>query len=159
MFKVSPTGGDLEGALAKRIMFEEDILNLIPQKPPFVMVDRLLFSDDDHTKTSFTVTEGNVLVINGRFSEAGLMENMAQTAAAGAGNMARIEDRPIDIGYIGAVKNLVVFELPPVNAELITEVKVETRLLNIAIVTAKVWYNDNVVAQCEMKIFINKIND
>jgi len=123
------------------------------------MVDRLLFSDDDHTKTSFTVTEDNVLVINGELSEAGLMENMAQTAAAGAGNMARIEDRPIDIGYIAAVKNLEIFELPPLNAELITEVKVETRLLNVAIVTGKVWSNNSVIAQCEMKIFINKIND
>ena len=123
------------------------------------MVDELLFSDDDHTKTSFTVAANNVFVINGAFSEAGLMENMAQTAAAGAGNMARIEDRPIDIGYIGAVKNLEVFELPVVNDELVTEVKVETRLLNIAVVTGKVWRNDTLVAQCEMKIFINKIND
>ena len=123
------------------------------------MVDELLFSDDDHTKTSFTVAANNVFVINGTFSEAGLMENMAQTAAAGAGNMARIEDRPIDIGYIGAVKNLEVFELPVVNDDLITEVKVETRLLNIAVVTGKVWRNDTLIAQCEMKIFINKIND
>ena len=123
------------------------------------MVDELLFSDDDHTKTSFTVTEGNVFLINNAFTEAGLMENMAQTAAAGAGNMARIEDRPIDIGYIGAVKNLEVFELPVINDELMTEVKVETRLLNIAIVTGKVWRNDTLLAQCEMKIFINKIND
>ena len=140
-------------------MYSEDILSLIPQKPPFVMVDELLFSDDDHTKTSFTVAANNVFVINGAFSEAGLMENMAQTAAAGAGNMARIEDRPIDIGYIGAVKNLEVFELPVVNDELVTEVKVETRLLNIAVVTGRVWRNDTLVAQCEMKIFINKIND
>jgi hypothetical protein len=55
------------------------------------MVDELLFSDDNITKTSFTVTADNVFVINGEFSEAGLMENMAQTAAAGSGNMARIE--------------------------------------------------------------------
>jgi predicted hotdog family 3-hydroxylacyl-ACP dehydratase len=140
-------------------MFEEDILTLIPQKPPFVMVGKLLFSDDDHTKTSFTIPADNVLVIDGKFTEAGLMENMAQTAAAGAGNMARIEDRPIDIGYIGAVKNLEVFELPLINEELITEVKVETRLLNIAIVTGKVWRDETLIAQCEMKIFINKIND
>jgi hypothetical protein len=55
-------------------MFTEDILSLIPQKPPFVMVDELLFSDDDHTKTGFTVTEGNVFVINGVFTEAGLLQ-------------------------------------------------------------------------------------
>jgi len=138
--------------------FEEDIINLIPQKPPFVMVGQLLFSDDDLTRTSFTIPADNVLVFDGKFSEAGLMENMAQTAAAGAGNMARIEDRPIDIGYIGAVKNLEIYELPVVGDELVTEVKVETRLLNIAIVTGKVWRNESLVAQCEMKIFINKID-
>ena len=122
------------------------------------MVGELLFSDDDLTRTSFTIPADNVLVFDGKFSEAGLMENMAQTAAAGAGNMARIEDRPIDIGYIGAVKNLEIFELPVVNDELITEVKVETRLLNIAIVTGKVWRKESLIAQCEMKIFINKID-
>ena len=140
-------------------MYEENILNLIPQKPPFVMVGKLLYSDDNITRTSFTIPADNVLVFNGAFSEAGLMENMAQTAAAGEGNMARIEDRPIAIGYIGAVKNLEVFKLPLINEELITEVKFETRLLNVAIVTGKVWRHDALIAQCEMKIFINTIND
>jgi predicted hotdog family 3-hydroxylacyl-ACP dehydratase len=138
------------------MMFEEDILTLIPQKPPFVMIGKLLHSDDNITKTSFTVTPDNVLVINNKFSEAGLMENMAQTAAAGQGNLARIEDRPIAIGYIGAVKNLEVFELPLINDELNTETKIEIRLLNIAIVSGKVWCNDRLIAQCEMKIFINE---
>jgi len=119
------------------------------------MVDKLLFADDNITKTNFKVTAGNVLVINGLFTEAGLMENMAQTAAAGAGNLARIEDRPIANGYIGAVKNFEVFELPAVNEELITETKIETRLLNIAIVSGTVWCNEKIIAQCEMKIFIN----
>lgn len=120
------------------------------------MVDGLLFSDDDHAKTSFKVTADNVLVFNGAFSEAGLMENMAQTVAAGEGNLARIEDRPITVGYIGAVKNLEVFDLPKVDDELITETKIETRLLDVAIVTGKVWRNDELIAQCEMKVFTNK---
>jgi len=123
------------------------------------MVDKLLFSDDDITKTSFTVTADNVLVVNGEFTEAGLMENMAQTAAAGEGNMARIEDRPIAIGYIGAVKDFEIFELPQINDELTTEIKIETRLLNVAIASGKVWCNERLIAQCEMKIFINTVND
>ncbi len=123
------------------------------------MVGKLLYSDDNITRTSFIIPADNVLIFNGAFSEAGLMENMAQTAAAGEGNMARIEDRPIAIGYVGAVKNLEVFELPLINEELITEVKFETRLLNVAIITGKVWRNGELIAQCEMKIFINTIND
>lgn len=134
----------------------ESILSLIPQKPPFVMVDELLFSDDNITKTSFTVTADNVFVINSRFSEAGLMENMAQTAAAGSGNMARIENRPVANGYIGQVKNFEIFSLPAIGDILLTEVKMEVQVFDAGIVSGKVLCNDEVVAQCEMKIFINK---
>lgn len=132
------------------------ILSLIPQKPPFVMVDELLFSDDNITKTSFTITSDNVFVINGEFSEAGLMENMAQTAAAGSGNMARIENRPVMNGYIGQVKNFGIYSLPKIGDVLFTEVKVEVQVFHAGIVSGKIWCNETEVAQCEMKIFINQ---
>jgi len=134
----------------------ESILSLIPQKPPFVMVDELLFSDDNITRTGFTVTADNVFVINGEFSEAGLMENMAQTAAAGSGNMARIENRPVANGYIGQVKNFEIYKLPKVGDKLITEVKIEVQVFDAGIVSGKISCNEVEVAQCEMKIFINQ---
>src|ERR1700748_865745 len=134
----------------------ENILLLIPQKPPFVMVDELLFSDDNITRTSFTVTADNVFVINGEFSEAGLMENMAQTAAAGSGNMARIENRPVANGYIGQVKNFEIHKLPKVGDKLFTEVRIEVQVFDAGIVSGKIWCNEEEIAQCEMKIFINQ---
>lgn len=134
----------------------ESILSLIPQKPPFVMVDELLFSDDNITKSSFKITADNILVINGEFSEAGLMENMAQTAAAGSGNMARIENRPVANGYIGQVKNFEIYSLPKVGDILFTEVKMEVQVFDAGIVSGKIWCNEMEVAQCEMKIFINQ---
>jgi len=137
-------------------MDEIDILSLIPQKLPFVMVDELLFSDDNITRTKFTVRDDNVFVINGEFSEAGLMENMAQTAAAGSGNMARIENRPVSTGYIGQVKNLEVIELPKFGDELTTEIKTEVQVFEAAIVSGKVFRGDMLLAHCEMKIFINQ---
>ncbi|MFD2871788.1 3-hydroxyacyl-ACP dehydratase [Mucilaginibacter ximonensis] len=134
----------------------QSILSIIPQKPPFVMVDELLFSDDNITRTSFTVTADNIFVINNEFSEAGLMENMAQTAAAGSGNMARIENREVANGYIGQVKNFEVYSLPKVGDKLITEVKIEVQVFDAGIVSGKVSCNEVEVAQCEMKIFINQ---
>ncbi|MDB5004287.1 MAG: 3-hydroxyacyl-ACP dehydratase [Mucilaginibacter sp.] len=134
----------------------ESILSLIPQQPPFVMIDELLFSDDNITKTSFIIAADNVFVINGEFSEAGLMENMAQTAAAGSGNMARIENRPVANGYIGQVKNFEIYSLPKVGDILFTEVKIEVQIFDAGIVSGKIWCNEMEVAQCEMKIFINQ---
>ena len=62
-----------------------DILDLIPQRPPMVMVDRLLHCDPVVTETEFTVREENILVENGRMSACGLVENIAQTCAARMG--------------------------------------------------------------------------
>jgi predicted hotdog family 3-hydroxylacyl-ACP dehydratase len=134
----------------------ENILSLIPQRPPFVMVDRLVFSDEYITRTTFRVSGDNVLVVNGEFTEAGLMENIAQTAAAGTGYIAQAESNPVALGYIGSVKNFEVFELPKVNDELLTEVKVEEQVFDMTVISGVVKRNDIMMARCEMNIFISK---
>ena len=120
------------------------------------MVDKLLYSDDNSAKTSFRINNENVLVMDGEFTEAGLMENIAQTAAARAGQLAIMENKPIDVGYIGTVKNFEIFDLPKVSDELITEVHINNHVFDVAIITGVVKRDDIVVAQCEMNIFINK---
>jgi predicted hotdog family 3-hydroxylacyl-ACP dehydratase len=137
-------------------MFPEDILLLIPQRPPFVMVDKLLSSDENSTQTAFRVNEENVLVVEGKFSEAGLMENIAQTAAARAGYIAMMENKPVAVGYIGAVKNLEIFDLPKINDELVTDVKIENQVFDVTVISGTVRRNDIVMAQCKMNIFNSK---
>lgn len=129
------------------------ILNYIPQRPPFVMVDSVLFSDETITRTSFNIRAENIFVENGEFKEPGLVENIAQTAAAGAGYFQK-EDSPARVGYIGAIKNLEIHGFPHVNDELITEVIVQNRIFDVSVISGKVRCNDVLVAQCEMKIFI-----
>jgi predicted hotdog family 3-hydroxylacyl-ACP dehydratase len=131
-----------------------NILSLIPQQPPFVMIDQLVHSDETLTRCRFTVKADNVLTINNRFTEAGLLENIAQTAAARAGYIAQSENKPVQAGYIGSVKNMVVFELPLVDDELITEIKIEDRVFDVTMISGKVWRNEQLLAQCEMKIFM-----
>ena len=107
------------------MILEEDILPLIPQRPPFVMISKLLYSDERITRTSFLVTEENVFVEKGLFREPGLMENIAQTAAARAGYIARSGNLPVQVGYIGAVKNLEIGGLPGTGDELVTEIMIK----------------------------------
>ena len=137
-------------------MSKESILLLIPQRPPFVMIDKLLFSNEHATQSSFRVTADNIFVINGTFSEAGLMENIAQTAAARVGYIAKLENNTAGIGFIGLVKNLEIMGLPIINDNLITEIKVENQIFDVTVITGTVKCNNALVAQCEMKIFINK---
>lgn len=136
------------------MILEEDILPLIPQRPPFVMISKLLSSDDSSTRTSLLVTEENIFVEKGLFREPGLMENIAQTAAARAGYIARLNNLPVQVGYIGAVKNLEIAALPRTGDELITEITIKDQVFDVTIITGKVWCGGTMVAQCEMKIFI-----
>jgi predicted hotdog family 3-hydroxylacyl-ACP dehydratase len=131
----------------------DDIIPLIPQKLPFVMVGKLLYADEVAARSSFLIAEDNVLVKEGHFQEAGLLENMAQTAALGAGYLARVENRPVVSGYIAAVNNLEVFSLPGISDELITEVKIENRIFNVTVISGKVWNKGKLVASGEMKLF------
>ena len=81
-----------------------DILTLLPQQPPFVLVDRLVHYDEQSTICQFTLPADHLMVEEGVLSEAGILENMAQTCAARLGfyNKYVLRER-VRIGYIGAV--------------------------------------------------------
>jgi len=125
------------------------------------MVGKLLAVDGSITRSSFCIEANNVFVKNNLFLEAGLLENMAQTAALGIGYAAKEDNKPVTVGYIGAVKDLEIFNLPIVTDELITETTIVNRILNVTIISGKVWLagTQNLVtlqAQCEMKVFMKE---
>ena len=117
------------------------------------MVSGLVSVSENSARSSFLINADNVFVKNNLFQEAGLLENMAQTAALGAGYVAKAANKPVLIGYIGAIKDLEIFNLPKVNDELITGITIENRILNVTVISGKVWHNDYLIAQCEMKLF------
>jgi predicted hotdog family 3-hydroxylacyl-ACP dehydratase len=129
-----------------------DIKTLIPQGPPFIMVDRLLFSDGPTTRTSFRVAADNPLTTNSRFSVAGLIENMAQTAAAGAGYAASAAGGAISSGAIVAINNFEVTRLPELGEELFTEITVTALVADIIVISGRITCGQSVIATGEMKI-------
>jgi predicted hotdog family 3-hydroxylacyl-ACP dehydratase len=126
----------------------------IPQKPPMVMVDRILVAGGAETVTSFSVRQDNVFVENGCLAEPGLIENMAQTAAAGTGATGPAGSQPPRIGFIGGIKDLVINCLPKVGEEIVTRVKVEHTVMDASVIKAEVISGERVIASCEMKIFL-----
>ncbi len=134
----------------------ENILALIPQRPPFVMIDELLFSDSKVTRSTFKIRKENIFVENDELAEAGLMENIAQTAAAAEGYISMRNNEPAHIGYIGAVHNLEVFFLPKVDGQLITQIKITEQVFNARLIEGAIFCNELLVASCEMKVFITK---
>lgn len=135
----------------------ENIQHLIPQRPPFVMIDKLLSFSETGISTGFSIKPDNIFVENGEFKEPGLVENIAQTAAARAGYISKTENKPVLVGYIGAVNNLEIYFLPRAGDELITEITIENQIFDVTLISGKIVCNGKPVARCNMKIFINQI--
>jgi predicted hotdog family 3-hydroxylacyl-ACP dehydratase len=133
---------------------EYPILDLIPQRPPFVMVDQLTGCSERSARGRLFIRDSNVLCHNGFLQESGLMECIAQTAAACTGYHQLSTKKEVARGYIGAVKNLVIHSLPAVNTEIHSEIVVENELLGYTIITGKILRNDEVLAECEMRILL-----
>jgi predicted hotdog family 3-hydroxylacyl-ACP dehydratase len=129
------------------------IQTLIPQRPPIVMVDALVSSEGKTSVTALEVREDNIFCENGRLSEAGIIEHIAQSAAAHAGYTALVEKKNVRIGYIAAIKDLVITALPPVGAILRTTITIENEVMGVVIVKGVVTCGGE-IARCEMKIFI-----
>ena len=136
--------------------YQKNILNYIPQRDPFVMVDKIIYSDDKFTSTAFLVKKNNIFVEEGLFKEPGLIENIAQTAAAGAGYAAFNEKKPVLLGFIAAIKNLEINYFPKIGDELVTEIIIENQIFDVTILAGRILCNQKSVAKCEIKIFIKK---
>lgn len=131
-----------------------DVKDLIPQRPPVVMIDKLIQADEKEGKGQLLVTESNLFYTEGHLSEAGITEFIAQTAAAYKGYQRISSALDIKRGYIAAVKNLVIHALPPVNSTIECRIIIENELMGYTIVGAVVKDNDHLIAEAEMRIII-----
>lgn len=135
-----------------------EVLKLIPQRPPIVMVDKLISAAGKKTVSGLKITLDNIFVADNCLQEPGIIENIAQSAALGVGYLCQAKNEKIPIGFIGAVSNLKIFCLPKVNTEITTEIQVEYEVMEATLISSKVFNNDQLIAQAEMKIFLKTEN-
>ena len=131
---------------------------LIPQRPPFVMIDKLLSFDMAVTMTQLEVRADNIFCKDGKLSAEGLMENIAQTCAARTGYISLTKNESVRIGVIGAVSNYEIFRTPKVGELIITTIEVMEELFQITMVKAEIKCGDEMIARANMKIALMDID-
>lgn len=142
-----------ENLLKAPILDPQEIIKLIPQKPPFVMVDSLFEYTPLTGVTGFTVPEDNILVKDGIFSEPGLIEHMAQSMSLHRGYQGFIAglDKP-KTGFIGVIKSVEIVQLPKAGTKLRTYVEILHEIMNVTSVSARTEDDKgNTLATSEMK--------
>lgn len=138
------------------IVAKDAITDYIPHRPPFVMVDNLVSATRELFESDFTVTDDNVLVQDGFFQETGLIEHIAQTCAASFGYLDSEDGGEPKIGFIGAVRKVLVTELPPVGATIRTVVTPLHQLGNIYLVKGESFLDGRILLGCELKIVVSE---
>lgn len=126
----------------------------IPQRPPIVMIDNILNSEEDTFITDLLIRPDNIFVENGILRETGLMENIAQTSAARVGFSSAGAHVPI--GVIGGINQFQLHFLPKVGQTLVTTIHVVAGVGSALVVDATVTCEEQLVATCSMKVFITQ---
>jgi len=125
--------------------------NLIPQKSPFVMVDKLLSFSDNEVVAGLTVAEDNIFFYNDKFQESGVIEHMAQSVALFTGYQFYLKQEPAPTGYIGSIKAIEILELPELNEKIETTVNVLHEFMGVTLVEISSKIKDREIARGQMK--------
>lgn len=129
----------------------EFVIELIPQKKPFVMVDKLHHFSEEKIVSGLTIKDEYLFCANNLFLEPGLIENMAQTVAMHKGYTYYLKNEPAPVGYIGAIKKAEIFKLPDLGSELVTTVTILHDIMGVTLVKAKIECGDALIATSEIK--------
>lgn len=143
-----------------------DIQNYLPHRAPMLMVDLILDIDANFVETVFLIKEDNIFVDNGIFIEAGLIENTAQTCSSIVGKKYFFEEDGTEnenvnvIGFISALKNLKIHELPKVGDSISTKATLVSKFVGddytLCTMSCQSLLEDKILLECEINLFIQK---
>ena len=121
------------------------------------MIGTLTGYDERCTTTETVISTDNIFVENGVFSAPGLVENIAQTCAARIGYVNKyILLKGIQLGFIGAIRNLNVSGLPRTGDTIETKVTVTEEMFGMTLADAVVTCNGQEIVTTEIKIAVRE---
>ena len=133
----------------------EAILELLPQREPMVMVDSFYGIADGCSYSGLAVLASNIFCDGCYLQETGVIEHIAQSAAARVGYLCSQSKQPVPLGFIGAVDKLSIYRLPAVGDCLRTEIRIVQEVMNITLAEASVSINGECIAECKLKIVLD----
>ncbi|MFM9987467.1 hypothetical protein [Flavobacterium sp.] len=138
-------------------IFEKEFVeNLLPQKFPFVMVDKMYSYTETSLVSGLKIQSDNIFYHNGSFVEAGLVEHMAQSVALHTGYQFYLKQEPAPTGYIGSIKDIEIKELPKLDDEIQTTVSILQEFGGITLVDIVTKLNGVEIATGQMKTVLAK---
>lgn len=142
--------------LSKNIFDQINIENLIPQKHPFVMVDKMYSFSEKTLEAGLKIQKENIFCDGHNFVESGLIEHMAQTVALHKGYDFFLKKEKPPIGFIGSLKNIQIFELPKIGDQIITEITIVNEFDGFTMVDVVTKKQNNIIAKGQLIAILAK---
>lgn len=130
--------------------------NLLPQKFPFVMVDKMYSFTETSLVSGLQIQNDNIFFDNNTFLEAGLIEHMAQSVALHTGYGFFLRNEIAPTGYIGSIKDIEIKKLPEINDTIQSTVTILQEFGGITLVDIVTTLNNEEIAKGQMKTVLAK---
>ena len=138
------------------LLEKEAVGNLLPQKFPFVMVDRLFSYSENSWTAGLKIQNDNIFLEENTFLEAGLIERMAQSVALHTGYQFFLKNEMAPTGYIGSIKDIVIKKLPKINDTIQSTITILQEFGGITLVDIVTFLNNEAIASGQMKTVLAK---
>lgn len=132
----------------------EQLLRLIPQRLPMVMVDTLFEYGEDYVKTGLEVSDDIIFVQQDLLQESGLLEHMAQSVALHTGYHFFLAGQEAPTGYIGSIQNVEMLRLPGTGQHISTDVQIVQEFMGVTLVNIVSSVDQQVIARAQMKTVV-----
>lgn len=133
----------------------ENIKTVIPQREPFIFIDELIQVSPTAFETRFEIRADNLFLTDQVLSESALIENLAQTCAAGFGYLAQ-QETPGEpkLGFIGAVTQVKPTRNAILGAKINTKIEVLSTFDTIHLVQGTASDEQGELISCQLKIVV-----
>lgn len=134
----------------------KEIIQALPHKYPFLMVDELLYMDATKTIAKLIINEDNIFARNGYLQEPGIIEHVAQTTALRPTLEAAEKQYNAPLGYFAAIKNFKLYALPPINSFIETTAENVVVIKTAIKVSTRSTCNGLLICESEMLFYLNQ---
>ncbi|SHL67842.1 hypothetical protein [Flavobacterium chilense] len=138
------------------LLEKQDVENLLPQKFPFVMVDKMYSFSETTLVSGLKIKSDNIFFDNDTFLEAGLIEHMAQSVALHTGYQFFLKNETAPTGYIGSIKEIEIKKLPKINDTIQSTITILQEFAGITLVDIVTHLNNEEIANGQMKTVLAK---
>lgn len=134
------------------LVLKENIDLHIPQRAPFVMIDNLIEANEDSFTSDFEIGSDNLFVQDNEFEIYGLIENIAQTTAAGLSIVINDPSKKREDGFLGSITNLISLRNPLVGEIITTRIHRLASFENMYKIKGECFVGEQLLLSCEIKI-------